>query len=95
MDPGYSENVPDIAHLGYPIAEVYEDGDAIISKVPGTGGIVTVNTCKAQLVYEIHDPANYLTPDVIADIRDVALEQLDKDQVKVSGVKGKERPDSL
>lgn len=95
LDPGYTEDVPDIAHLGFPIAEVYEDGEAIITKVPGTGGIVTVNTCKAQLVYEIHDPANYLTPDVVADVRNVTFEQVGKDQVKVSGAKGKEKPQNL
>ncbi len=95
LDPGYTEDVPDIAHLGFPIAEVYEDGEAIITKVPGTGGIVTTNTCKAQLLYEIHDPASYLTPDVAADFRYVHFDQIGDDQVKVSGGRGKERPKDL
>ncbi len=94
-DPGYTEDVPNLANIGYPIAEVYEDGEAIITKVTGTGGIVSPNTCKAQLVYEIHDPTNYITPDVIADFSNVKLEQAGKDQVKVSGAKGFERSGTL
>ena len=80
------QEVPDLAHLGYPIAEVYEDGEAIITKVPGTGGIVTPHSCKAQLAYEIHDPAAYFTPDVTADFRYITFEQIGKDQVR--GLRG-------
>lgn len=95
FDPGYSEDVPDIANLGYPIAEVYEDGEAIITKVSSTGGVVSPNSCKAQLVYEIHDPSSYITPDVVADFSHVKLEQVGKDRVKVSGARGRERPGTL
>ncbi len=95
FDPGYTEDVPDLAHIGYPIAEVYEDGSAVITKVPGTGGIVTPNSCKVQLVYEVHDPQNYFTPDVTADFSQVSLTSGGKDRVKVAGAKGKERPENL
>jgi hypothetical protein len=87
--------VPEPWNLGYPIAEVYEDGEAIITKVEGTGGLVSVDTLKEQLVYEVHDPKNFMTPDVIADFTTIHLEQVGKDRVKVSGVKGKPKPESL
>ena len=63
-DPG-CKDVPDLARLGFPIAEVAEDGTAVITKVPGSGGKVTAATCKEQLLYEVHDPA--YQPDVVAD----------------------------
>jgi hypothetical protein len=65
-DPGYKD-VERLACLGFPIAEVSEDGTALITKVPGSGGQVTVATCTEQLLYEITDPAAYVTPDVVAD----------------------------
>ena len=65
-DPGFKD-VPDMARLGFPIAEVGEDGTAVITKVPGTGGVVSTATCKEQLLYEVHDPARYFQPDVVAD----------------------------
>jgi len=95
FDPGYTEDVPDLAGIGYPIAEVYPDGSAIITKVSGSGGIVTPNSCKAQLVYEIHDPQNYMTPDVTADFSYITLTSAGKDRVKVAGARGKERPENL
>ena len=94
-DPGSNDGVPDMAHIGYPIAEVYEDGEAVITKVDGTGGMVTPTTCKAQLLYELHDPSAYLTPDVTADFRNVRFEELGKDRVRVSGGVGRERPKEL
>ena len=94
-DPGYSEDVPDLAHIGYPIAEVCEDGHAVITKVAGTGGIVTPTTCKVQMVYEIHDPENYKTPDVVADFSRVEMRSVGKDRVEVSGARGKEKPEAL
>jgi len=95
LDPGYSEDVPNIAHLGFPIAEVYENGEAIISKTPGTGGMVTRNTCKAQLLWELHNPEAYLTPDVTADFSHVHFEEVGPDQVRMSGAGGRARPAEL
>lgn len=88
-------DVPDTANLGYPIAEVFETGEAFITKTPRTGGMVTLATCKEELVYEIGDPRNYLTPDVIADFTTINLEKAGVDRVRVSGVKGRPRPDTL
>ncbi|PIU55264.1 MAG: hypothetical protein COS88_05090, partial [Chloroflexi bacterium CG07_land_8_20_14_0_80_51_10] len=62
------KDTPEPWKMGYPIAEVYENGDAIITKVPGSGGMITLATCTEQLLYEMHDPANFMSPDVIADI---------------------------
>ncbi len=87
-DPGYKE-VPDLARLGFPIAEAENNGSFIITKPPGSGGMVTTATCKEQLLYEIHDPAQYLTPDVIADFSRVRFEQAGKDVVRAAGASGK------
>jgi hypothetical protein len=95
LDPGFTEHVPDLASIGFPIGEVAPDGTAVITKVSGTGGLVTPLTCKAQLVYEIGDPARYLTPDVVADFRGVRLEADGRDRVRVCGGGGNARPDSL
>lgn len=93
-DPGYKD-VPELARLGFPIGEVYEDGSAIITKVPGSGGQVTTATCKEQMLYEIHDPASYLTPDVVADFSGVAIDEIGPDRVRVSGASGRARPETL
>lgn len=93
-DPPYS-TVPGLAHLGFPIAEVFEDGVAMISKVDGSGGRITKASCTEQLLYEIQDPAGYLTPDVIADFSQVLLEDTGVDRIRVSGGRGRPRPDSL
>jgi hypothetical protein len=84
-----------LASLGYPIAHVEADGTFIVSKTPDSPGCVTVATIKEQLLYEIHDPGNYLTPDVIADFTTLKLEAVGENQVRVSGVTGKARPDML
>ncbi len=89
-DPGVKD-VPNLSNLGFPIAEINEDGDFFLTKVKGTGGMVTTATCKEQLLYEIHDPKNYITPDVIADFSAVSFEQLAKDKVSVKGGSGKEK----
>jgi hypothetical protein len=93
-DPG-CKDVPDLARLGFPLAEVAADGTAVITKVPGSGGMVTTATCKEQLLYEVHDPARYLTPDVAADFTGVRLQAVGPDLVRVSGGSGAARPDTL
>lgn len=81
--------------IGYPIAEVNEDGEFVISKVEACGGIVNKKTVKEQMLYEIHDPVAYVTPDVVMDITNVQLEEISLNEVKVTGVKGKEKPADL
>ncbi|MGP5121184.1 acyclic terpene utilization AtuA family protein [Psychrobacter alimentarius] len=87
-DPGYKE-VPELWNVGFPIMEVTENGEYHITKLANAGGLVSLATVKEQLLYEIHDPANYLTPDVIADFSSVQVEEVAKDVVKVCGGSGK------
>ena len=93
-DPGYRD-VPDLARLGFPLAEVSSDGSAVITKVADSGGCVTVPTCASQLLYEIENPAAYLQPDVVADFSKVTLTQIGPDRVRVEGATGRQRPDQL
>jgi hypothetical protein len=93
-DPGVKD-VSDLARLGFPIAEVDVDGTAVITKVAGSGGCVTAATCKEQLLYEIHDPAAYVTPDVVADFSAVRVTDLRDDRVRVEGAGGRPRPATL
>ncbi|MBW5801328.1 acyclic terpene utilization AtuA family protein [Halomonas elongata] len=93
-DPGVKE-VPGLATLGYPIIEVEADGRLVVTKPPGTGGCVTEWTVKEQLLYEVHDPANYLTPDVVVDLAHVRVRQLGPDRVEVCGIRGKPAPERL
>jgi hypothetical protein len=93
-DPGYKD-VPDLARLGFPIGEIGEDGSLVVTKVAGSGGAITAQTCKEQLLYEVHDPRQYLQPDVVADFSQVAVEEIAKDRVRVSGGRGSERTDTL
>jgi hypothetical protein len=93
-DPGIKD-VPDLAKLGFPIAEVYPDGSAVITKVEDSGGAVTVCTCKEQLLYEIHNPARYLTPDVVADFSSVTIKEIAPNRILVDGGKGHPRTDTL
>lgn len=93
-DPGYKD-VPNLARLGFPIAEVASDGSATLTKVEGSGGVITRATCTEQLLYEIQDPAAYLTPDVVADFSHVTIEENGKDQVRVSSGRGTARPETL
>ncbi|MGB9859901.1 MAG: acyclic terpene utilization AtuA family protein [Moorellaceae bacterium] len=93
-DPGYKD-VPRLWELGFPIAEVNCDGSAVITKPEGSGGIVSTATCKEQLLYEIHDPASYITPDCIADFSQVTFEQLGPDRVAVRGGRGRQKTEWL
>lgn len=93
-DPGVKD-VPGLARLGYPIAEIDVDGHCIITKPPGTGGRIDRHTVTEQLLYEVHDPAAYLTPDVTADLREAELAELGPDRVRLTGVRGHPRPASL
>jgi hypothetical protein len=93
-DPGYKD-VPGMASLGYPIAEIDADGHCTITKPAGTGGRIDAHTVKEQLLYEVHDPAAYLTPDVVADITEAEVQELGPDRVRLSGVRGHARPATL
>jgi hypothetical protein len=93
-DPGYKD-VPDLARLGFPIGEVGEDGSLVVTKVAGSGGAVTAQTCKEQLLYEVHDPIRYFQPDVVADFSQVTVEEIAPDRVRVSGGRGAKRTETL
>lgn len=88
-------NIPDLTHIGYPIAEVWENGEALITKAPGTGGRVNFDTLREQLLYEVHDPAHYLTPDVDVDMTTLRMEEVGPDQVRVTGTSGQPAPATL
>ena len=93
-DPGFKD-IPDPANIGFPIAEVGADGRIVITKADATGGVVNLQVVKEQLLYEVHDPANYITPDVTLDISGVTLRDLGGDRVEVLGVRGKPAPARL
>jgi Acyclic terpene utilisation family protein AtuA len=93
-DPGYKD-VAGLGHLGFPIGEVSEDGNVVITKVPGSGGVITEATCAEQLLYEVHDPAYYVQPDVVADFSHVTIEELGRDSVRVQGGRGAPRTGTL
>ena len=86
---------PDLAGVGYPIAEVYDDGSCVITKPDGSGGLVSVANVAEQLVYEIDDPTRYRTPDVDVDLTALTLEQVGADRVRVSGTRGGPPSDTL
>jgi hypothetical protein len=87
--------VPDYAHLGYPIAEVSADGRALFTKAPGTGGRVSFDTVRQQLLYEVHDPHAYYSPDVVLDMGTLKFEDEGNDRVRISGASGAPRPKTL
>lgn len=93
-DPGFKE-VPALDNIGSPIAEVFPDGSAVITKLSESGGTVTRATCIEQLLYEVHDPGNYITPDVIADFTGMDMEEVGPDRVRVWGATGRPATDSL
>lgn len=90
-DPGYKD-VPDPANVGFPIAEVHADGALFITKALRTGGMVTPETVKEQLLYEIHDPSHYITPDVVLDLTAVQVVPAGMDRVQITGMRGKPAP---
>jgi hypothetical protein len=87
--------IPDLAHIGYPIADVGEDGTALITKAPGTGGRINFDTVRQQLLYEVHDPTRYISPDVALDLSALHLEDLGGDRVRMTGARGHARPAQL
>lgn len=93
-DPGF-KHVPRPADGGFPIAEVDADGSATITKLTSAGGLVSVQTVKEQLLYEVHDPQRYLTPDVTADFSRVNVARSGADRVRIDGGSGSQRPDTL
>lgn len=93
-DPGFKD-VPDLANLGFPIAEVEADGNVTITKLPGTGGRVSEASCKEQLLYEVHDPSCYLQPDVIADFSNVRIFEKSENRVRIEGGSGRARTGQL
>lgn len=93
-DPGVKD-VPGLSRLGYPIAEIDEDGTCVITKPPSTGGRVDEHIVKEQLLYEVHDPAGYITPDVVADLSAATVTQVGIDRVRLSGVYGRPRTPTL
>jgi hypothetical protein len=82
-------SVPDLAHIGFPIAEATVDGSIVITKHEGTGGLVSAQTVKEQLLYEIGDPSSYITPDCIADFTTIRVEEEAPNRVRISGIKGR------
>jgi len=88
-------SIPDLANVGYPIAEASADGSFVVMKHPGTGGRISVPSVTEQLVYEMGDPREYITPDVVADFTTIQLESDGDNRVRVSGIKGRPATDKL
>ena len=80
--------IPDLAHIGFPIAQVWEDGTALITKAPGTGGRVNFDTVRQQLLYEVHNPHAYHSPDVVLDMGGIHLHDEGHDRVRLTGARG-------
>jgi len=93
-DPGKKE-VPDLERLGHPYADVAADGSFVVTKLESAGGRVDVATCSEQLLYEIHDPANYITPDCVVDLTGAELRNLGPNRVSVRGIRSKPRTPSF
>jgi len=89
------QSIPDMAGIGYPIVEAEPDASFVVTKHPSAGGRVTVDSVKEQLLYELGDPHNYITPDCVADFTSVQLAASGTDRVRVSGIRGGPRPPSL
>ncbi len=91
---GWKE-VPDMAHIGFPIIEAYHNAEFVVTKHKNTGGLIDLRTVKEQIVYELGDPTTYITPDVIADFTTIQLEQEGKNRVRVKGIQGRPPTDSF
>jgi hypothetical protein len=89
------QNIPDMANIGYPIVEAEPDGTFVVTKHASTGGRVHSDVVKEQLLYELGDPKNYITPDCVADFTSVRLADIGPGRVRVSGIRGRERPATL
>jgi hypothetical protein len=89
------KSIPDLANIGYPIVEAEPDGTFVVTKHEGTGGRVSLDSVKEQLVYELGDPARYLTPDCTADFTSIQLEADGENRVRLSGIRGGERPPTI
>ncbi|MBX3611523.1 MAG: DUF1446 domain-containing protein [Hydrogenophaga sp.] len=92
---GMWQSIPDLAHIGYPIAEVWADGSALITKAPGTGGRVNFDTVRQQLLYEVHNPHAYRSPDVVLDMGGIRLDDEGQDRVRLTGARGSAPGDQL
>ncbi len=93
-DPGYKDE-NGLANLGFPIAEIFENREAIITKLENAGGEVSLRTVKEQLLYEVDDPCNYITADCVTDFTGIELDEIEKDRVRIMGGRGKPQPDHL
>ncbi len=89
------QSIPDLANVGYPIVEAYTDGTFVVTKHAGTGGRISVPSVKEQLVYEMGDPHEYITPDCVADFTSIRLEDDGADRVRVHGIEGRPATDFL
>jgi Acyclic terpene utilisation family protein AtuA len=89
------QSIPDMANIGYPIVEAEPDGSFAVARHPSAGGRVNSHTVKEQLLYELGDPRNYITPDCVADFTSIRLEDVGPERVRVSGIRGGPRPPSL
>ena len=92
---GAWKDIPDLAHIGYPIAEVWEDGTALITKAPGTGGRINFDTVRQQLLYEVHNPHAYFSPDVVLDMGQIQLHDEGQHRVRLTGAQGSAPTDQL
>ena len=94
-DQGHWQSIPDLGHIGYPIAEVFADGTAIITKAPDTGGLVNFDTVRQQLLYEVHNPHAYFSPDVVLDMGQIQLHDEGQHRVRLTGAQGTPPTDQL